>query len=274
MITTGPPPAPGPAGIYLHFPFCARRCSYCDFPTVVGRSDHIAFYLRALEQEIARFQPELPRQVDTVYLGGGTPSLMAPGDVARLLEAIEQRFDLSEDREVTLECNPETVDGNKLAAFRASGVTRVGIGVQSLDDAVLDRAGRTHDGRRALRAARQAREVGGLQLSVDLIAGLPGERLQHWSAALDAGRDPLVWEDPWDARRRLDEALIMGLRLARGLDTERLGQRYEVNLRQVYRAAWDRGAAAGLIRWNGPRVRLTRRGRICSNELFAELLAA
>jgi oxygen-independent coproporphyrinogen-3 oxidase len=98
--------------------------------------------------------------------------------------------------------------------------------------------------------------------------------LDGYLAALDAGRDPLVWEDPWDARRRLDEALIMGLRLARGLDTERLGQRYEVNLRQVYRAAWDRGAAAGLIRWNGPRVRLTRRGRICSNELFAELLAA
>ena len=128
-----PPLCSGPAGIYLHFPFCSVRCSYCDFPTVAGRDERIEPYLGALEFEIGHFQQELPPEIDTVYLGGGTPSRMTPEQVARVLEVVRARFELSREAEVTLEANPEDLGRDRLIGYRQAGVTRLSVGVRRLN---------------------------------------------------------------------------------------------------------------------------------------------
>ena len=171
---------PAKLGVYVHFPFCSIRCSYCDFPTVAGRDDRIERYLRALDREIRGSRPHLPREADTVFLGGGTPSRMTPDQLARLLEALRARFDLDARAEITLEGNPESLTADRLRGYRDLGVTRISVGVQSLDDAVLKRVGRAHDSREAERAVRDARAAGFPDVSLDLIAGLPGETLARW----------------------------------------------------------------------------------------------
>ena len=171
---------PAPLGVYVHFPFCSIRCSYCDFPTVAGRDDRIGRYLQALDREIRGARPHLPREADTVFLGGGTPSRLAPDQLLGILEALRARFELAVDAEITLEGNPESLTLDRLLAYRDLGVTRVSVGVQSLDDAVLRRVGRAHDAREAERAVRDARRAGYPDVSLDLIAGLPGEDPVSW----------------------------------------------------------------------------------------------
>ncbi|HZN55195.1 MAG TPA: radical SAM family heme chaperone HemW [Candidatus Polarisedimenticolaceae bacterium] len=188
----GAPPPAAPLGIYAHFPFCSVRCTYCDFPTVAGRDDRIEAYLRALLEEIASHQPDARGAADTVFLGGGTPSRMTAAQTARLLEAIAERFDVADDAEITLEGNPESLTADALQGFRHAGVTRISVGVQSLDDAVLARAGRAHDAADARRAVADARAAGFPDVSVDLIAGLPGEDVASWArtVARVAGWEP------------------------------------------------------------------------------------
>jgi oxygen-independent coproporphyrinogen-3 oxidase len=177
---TGAPTRTAPLGIYVHFPFCSVRCTYCDFPTVAGRDDRIGRYLDALIAEIGTSQPGAQGAADTIFFGGGTPSRMSPKDAARVLEALRLRFDVSEDAEITLEGNPESLTGEALAGFRYSGITRISVGVQSLDDTVLRRVGRAHDAKTARRAVTLARLAGFPEVSLDLIAGLPGEDLARW----------------------------------------------------------------------------------------------
>jgi oxygen-independent coproporphyrinogen-3 oxidase len=380
-----PPPDLEPAGVYLHFPFCSIRCSYCDFPTVAGQDERIEAYLGALQREISSFQLDAPRCVDSLFLGGGTPSRMTPDQVARVGGAVAERFDLLPDAEITLEGNPESLSPERLAGYRAAGVTRISVGVQSVDDAVLRSVGRAHDAREAERAVRDARDAGFESVGVDLILGLPGERLPHWGStvarvlswgadhlsiylletdkdtplaravrhgrviladdeglldawdaqlaavgragleayeisnfarpghasrhnlkywsdvgyaafglgahayfggarranrrdlpgyleAVESGRDPVAERTPWDARARLEEALILGLRRVDGVDLLELGERYACDVERRYAAAWERGAAAGLIDRDGRKVRLTAGGRLRSNELFSELI--
>ncbi len=173
-----------PLGIYLHFPFCAVRCTYCDFPTVAGRDDRIEPYLDALVHEIEQLQPELPREADTVYLGGGTPSRMRPDQVRKVLDAVGRRFELAPGAEITLEGNPESLTAERLAGYRDAGVTRISIGVQSLDDAVLAKVNRPHDAAEAVAAVARAQAAGIPEVNVDLIAGLPGEDLASWKATV------------------------------------------------------------------------------------------
>jgi putative oxygen-independent coproporphyrinogen III oxidase len=180
----GPPRAWAPLGIYAHFPFCAVRCTYCDFPTVAGRDDRIEAYLDALIAEIRSSQPDAAGAADTIFFGGGTPSRMSPHQAARVLAAIRERFEVSDDAEVTLEGNPESLTGDALDGFRRAGITRISVGVQSLDDAVLRRVGRAHDAGAAKRAVVDAREAGLSEVSLDLIAGLPGEDLSRWPDTL------------------------------------------------------------------------------------------
>lgn len=171
---------PAPAGIYVHFPFCAIRCSYCDFPTVAGRDDRIDAYLGALDREIRGSRPHLPRAADTVFLGGGTPSRLTPDQLAGVLDALRSRFEIAGGAEITLEGNPESLTLDRLLAYRDLGVTRVSVGVQSLDDTVLGRVGRAHGAIEARRAVLDARRAGFPDVSLDLIAGLPGENLGRW----------------------------------------------------------------------------------------------
>jgi oxygen-independent coproporphyrinogen-3 oxidase len=365
-----PPASPAPAGIYIHFPFCASRCSYCDFTTFAGRDGDIGRYLSALQYEILTFQKGLPGRVDTIYIGGGTPSRMGPERLSDLMAAVRRRFEVATGAEVTLECNPESIAEGSLRSFRQAGATRVSIGLQSLDDDVLTAVGRLHDSSRGTTPVRQACATAGLEVGADLIAGLPGEDLGRWretiASAASLGIDHLsvyllegeqpsppglaeaysatvetlkldgfeqyeisnfarngrlsrhnlkywtdVWyggfglgahsyyggerrsntvdldnyltaiadrQEPlqrlerWNGAARLEEALILGLRLNEGVDLEALGERYEVDLGGRYRECWGRAVEAGLLEWSYPRVTLTARGRLLSNELFADLL--
>ena len=180
----GAPPAAAPLGIYVHFPFCSVRCTYCDFPTVAGRDDRIEAYVDALIAEIGSCQPDAAGGADTIFFGGGTPSRMSPDQAARVLAAIRLRFDVAEAAEITLEGNPESLTADALSGFRGAGITRVSVGVQSLDSAVLQRVGRAHDANGAKRAVAFAREAGFQEVSLDLIAGLPGEDLARWTDTL------------------------------------------------------------------------------------------
>jgi len=173
-----------PGGVYLHAPFCSVRCTYCDFPTVAGRDDKMGAYVEALAREVATAPcPGLTR-VDSIFFGGGTPSRLAGSQVARLLAAVRERFEVADDTEITLEGNPESLAPAALAAFRDAGVTRISVGVQSLDDAVLKRVGRAHDAAEARRAVASARAAGFSDVSIDLIAGLPGENLSRWGETI------------------------------------------------------------------------------------------
>jgi oxygen-independent coproporphyrinogen-3 oxidase len=182
--------APGArAGVYLHFPFCAARCTYCDFATVAGRDDRIEPYLRALEREILTFQAEAPSLADTVYIGGGTPSKMSAAQVRRLLDAVRERFRLSQGAEITIEGNPESLVPERLEGYRDAGVDRVCVGIQSLDDGVLRGVGRLHDARDARAAVAAARSLGFRSVGLDLIAGLPGEDLDSWGRTVGDALD-------------------------------------------------------------------------------------
>jgi oxygen-independent coproporphyrinogen-3 oxidase len=167
-----------PAGIYIHIPFCKHKCPYCDFYSVTATAGLNAF-LADLRQELTlRADPTLA--VDTVHLGGGTPSLCPPDAVDRLLSTIQAGFDLQANAEITLEANPGAISSGDLKRLRAIGVNRLNIGVQSFRDDVLRFLGRIHDRAEALAVVEQARAAGFANLGLDLICGLPGQRVDDW----------------------------------------------------------------------------------------------
>jgi len=171
--------------LYVHIPFCAARCPYCDFATAPATSALRARYLEALASEIAREGAALGRpRLRTVYVGGGTPSLLEPDEVERLGAAIRAAFDLR-PREVTVEANPATLDRARLLAWRAFGVTRLSLGAQSLSARGLRALGRTHQPADVAPAVAAARSVG-FAVNLDLIFGWPGETPAEWLADLDA----------------------------------------------------------------------------------------
>ncbi|WP_242395550.1 radical SAM family heme chaperone HemW [Anaeromyxobacter oryzisoli] len=158
-----------PFGIYVHFPYCTHRCPYCDFAVTTGRPPARGEYARAIRAELALRAPAFVGfEARSVYLGGGTPSLWDPEDVAEVLAALRARFALPAGAEVTIEVNPESSGRERLFAWRAAGVNRVSVGVQSFDPGVLAKLGRRHGPELAERAIRDAAEVVG-NVSVDLI---------------------------------------------------------------------------------------------------------
>jgi oxygen-independent coproporphyrinogen-3 oxidase len=174
-----------PAGLYIHIPFCAAICNYCNFTR--GLLDEVVkrLYLDALVREIEE-APEAGAAIDTIFFGGGTPSLLAPSEVDRILRACRQAFDVRPDAEVTLEANPEGVSEPSLAGYRNAGVNRVSFGVQSFHDTELSRLGRLHSAARARAAVGEARAAGFDNVSLDLMLWLPGQRLEEWLASVDA----------------------------------------------------------------------------------------
>lgn len=187
-----------PRSAYLHIPFCHRRCFYCDFPVVplgdraaadrgAPGSASIAAYLQLLHREIANAPAGPP--LSTVYVGGGTPSLLSVEQLRALLEALRRRYGLAAGAELTLELDPASFDQQRLAGYLAAGVTRVSLGGQSFSDAVLDSLGRRHRCADLLEAAawlQQAQRSGRLQSwSLDLIQGLPGQSLSDWREQLE-----------------------------------------------------------------------------------------
>jgi oxygen-independent coproporphyrinogen-3 oxidase len=171
-------------GLYIHVPFCVRRCGYCSFNTAPleddGRMDR---YLAALEREIGLLGSApwgRAISVATIFLGGGTPSLLPADRLAALLERVRSQVRVEADVEVTVECNPESVSRPKLEGYREAGVNRVSLGVQTLDDALLERLGRLHRREGARSAFEAAREAGLASVSVDLMYGLPGRDVEGW----------------------------------------------------------------------------------------------
>jgi oxygen-independent coproporphyrinogen III oxidase len=184
-------------GLYVHVPFCSAICNYCNFNRGLFDAGVKARYVDALIEEIrtAGERPArsadasrymAPAQVDTIFFGGGTPSLLEPQEVARIIEACESAFEISADREVTLEANPETVTEDRLAAFRQAGVNRVSFGVQSFREDELRRLSRLHSAGRARDALGEARAAGFDNVSLDLMMWLPEQQLAQWLESVDA----------------------------------------------------------------------------------------
>ncbi len=172
--------------LYIHIPFCLRRCTYCDFNTYAGLLPLRAAYVEALEQEAFIWEERHPDlQVATLYFGGGTPSLLSPASVARLVNVAHARFALPADAEVTLEANPGTVDAESLRALRQAGVNRLSLGVQSSHRDELALLGRIHSWAEAVSAVAAARRAGFTNLSLDLIFGLPGQSLSRWENTVE-----------------------------------------------------------------------------------------
>ena len=172
-------------GIYIHIPFCRARCSYCDFATGAYQASQAERYVRALTTEIGRPAPSDMRAVDTIYFGGGTPSLLSPAQLESILRAVHERFSVAADAEVTMEMNPGTVTPESLSAFRAAGVNRASFGLQTFDDEQLRRLGRTHTADEARRTFAALRAAGFNNISFDLIAGLPGQTIEQWAHNMD-----------------------------------------------------------------------------------------
>jgi len=171
-------------GIYLHVPFCRHRCGYCDFATWDDRAPLIPRYVDALRAQVQREAAVGWPAVTSVFVGGGTPTLLPAADLAGLIATVRAEFDLTPGAEVTVEANPETVDAQYVATLVDAGVTRVSIGAQSFSTHVLDVLERQHDPERPLAAVAAAREAGIEQVSLDLIYGTPGESDADWEQTL------------------------------------------------------------------------------------------
>ncbi|MEP6922146.1 MAG: radical SAM family heme chaperone HemW [bacterium] len=229
------------AGIYIHIPFCRSRCSYCDFATGLYETDWAERYVRALVKEILDWR-ELsnPLEVDTIYFGGGTPSLLSASQVQAIIEAVHERFTVRPGAEVTMEMNPGTVTPESLGDFRRLGINRASFGAQTFDDRELARLGRSHTSQETRETFSRLRAAGFDNVSFDLIAGLPGQTNETW-------------------HRNLDEALKLrpehlsfyllevheGTPLADHIRTGKQPQPDEDLAAEMYEAMLERAAAAG-----------------------------
>ncbi len=389
LITGGP----SRLGLYLHVPFCVALCRYCTFTRCVTDPGLERRYVSALAREIrAGLAPAAPvtgppPAADTIYFGGGTPSLFDPSDIAELIRACRETFDVDAGAEVTLEANPETLTADRLAGYRAAGVNRLSLGVQSLIDAELSRLGRIHDQACARQAFDAARRAGFDNISLDLMLGLPGQSAadlrvsvgaladlgpehasvyileiypqsplaaeiarQHWTrvsddeaadmyletmASLEAagyeqyeisnlarpgrcsrhnlkywtdgawagfgcGAHSTVGDERWnnvlsvpeylarveeggspvaERRRRtgterVEEAMFMGLRLARGVSLARIRADYGLDVVARWGSRLAVFEEAGLLERDEHRLRLTRRGMLLANDVMSAFIEA
>jgi len=182
----------GLGGIYIHWPFCVRKCPYCDFYTF-GNEHPVANktneYLEALLADISHaretFSLESPPAIDTIYFGGGTPSLISADGLRKIIAALGDQFEVAEGTEITLEVNPTAAEGERLAEYRALGVNRLSIGCQSFDDRFLETLGRDHDAATARSVLRLARQTGFDNISLDLMFGLPGQSMNDVASDID-----------------------------------------------------------------------------------------
>jgi oxygen-independent coproporphyrinogen-3 oxidase len=206
-----------PLALYVHIPFCETKCPYCDFNTYAGIENMMTSYVDALVNEITQWGTMLEQpQVPTVFFGGGTPSYLPTTDLARLMATINASFNVSQGAEVTLEANPGDLTAEHLSGMREAGFNRLSIGVQSLDDGLLQILGRRHNAAQAKAAAVAARQAGFTNLSLDLMFGLPNQPVDVWRRTLE---ETLALEP--------DHLSVYGLTLEQGTPLEadvRLGR--------------------------------------------------
>jgi len=183
------PDGDNPASLYIHVPFCLRKCRYCDFTSYHFDRVDADLYLRALAREIDLRASEPLPPVQSVFFGGGTPTTLPGSILAGILDELRRRHRFGDDVEVTVEANPGTVDEEKLAALREGGVNRLSLGMQAAQDRLLDLLGRAHRARDVAGAVQLARAAGFENLNLDLIYGLPGQTLADWEETLAAALD-------------------------------------------------------------------------------------
>ncbi len=174
-------------GIYLHIPFCKAKCDYCDFYSLPDREEAMDRYLKALAAHMKETAPLAKGwQVDTLYIGGGTPSVLGGKRLQALVREVRRRFDLARDAEITCEANPESADRAFLQALRRSGVNRLSLGMQSACNGELKAVHRIHDFSQVVQAVQDARKAKLKNLSLDLIYGLPGQTMESWRKSVEA----------------------------------------------------------------------------------------
>jgi oxygen-independent coproporphyrinogen-3 oxidase len=195
MSMTSALPGLPPLSLYIHVPWCVRKCPYCDFnshvhPGTLPEQAYLAALLNDLQQELPRVQG---REIETVFIGGGTPSLMSPAFFAELFEGLREHISFSEEAEITLEANPGTVEQGRFGGFREAGINRLSIGVQSFDPAQLKTLGRIHDNTAAHKAIESALAAGFSNFNLDLMHGLPGQTPESALTDLEAA---MAWQPP------------------------------------------------------------------------------
>ena len=174
-----------PRAAYIHIPFCRAKCCYCDFNSYPGLEHLFEDYVESLILEIGVAEPT-GAPLESVYFGGGTPTILPASALARILDAVRDRFGLAGGAEITVEANPGTVDAPGLALLRAAGFNRLSIGVQSFDDRVLSRLGRVHTSGQARDGFRLGRDAGFENIGIDLMYGLPGQSVSEWERTLES----------------------------------------------------------------------------------------
>ena len=176
-----------PFSLYVHIPFCIKRCIYCDFVSGTYAPEKSDAYINALKREILNISNEV--ELSTLYIGGGTPTALPTGPLSDLISHIFNHFNFIEGYEATIEANPGTLDREKLSTIRSAGINRISLGVQSFNDDELALLGRIHTGKEAEHAITLAREAGFGNIGIDLIYGLPGQGIDSWKKTLEkAGR--------------------------------------------------------------------------------------
>jgi oxygen-independent coproporphyrinogen-3 oxidase len=185
-MITAPAPPDAPFGIYIHIPFCAHICPYCDFNTYAGKDSLIPRYVDSVVRELEMRRPELPcRAAETIYFGGGTPSLLSPLQVEQILAACRANYRIMPNAEITMEANPNGLDAGRLAGYRAAGVNRLSIGAQTLDRRGLRTLGRQHEAVDVLDAVQVAYAAGFERINLDFIFGWPGQQREAWQTDLE-----------------------------------------------------------------------------------------
>ncbi len=170
--------------LYIHIPFCKKKCSYCDFLSAPAGDDVIENYVCALIKEIKAHSFNEKKMISTVFVGGGTPSVLAPEQIRRIFEALRETFVLPEDVEITIEVNPGTVDEGKLLAYRECGINRLSFGLQSTNNDELQLLGRIHSYEEFVNNYKLARQCGFVNINVDLISAVPGQTVESWKKSL------------------------------------------------------------------------------------------
>jgi oxygen-independent coproporphyrinogen-3 oxidase len=239
-------------GIYIHIPFCKSRCSYCDFATGIYQSEIAERYVAALLHDIETTrhrQPSAP--VDTIYLGGGTPSMLSARQIESILATVHNSFDVVPAAEITMEINPGSVTTSGLMAFRNAGINRASFGAQTFADAELARLGRAHNSADTLNTFAALRKAGFENISFDLIAGLPGQTMSTWKTNVEQAL-ALQPEHLSFYLLEVHSGTPLAQHIERGIqpkpDDDLAGEMYEVMLERATQAGYEHYEISNLCR--------------------------
>lgn len=233
------------ASVYIHIPYCVRKCAYCDFESYAGRLAGADEYVARVLQEMERARGEYGNLgVPTLYIGGGTPSLLSPDQLSRLLNGAARFFSLDANAEISMEANPGTVDAAKLRAFRSAGVNRISFGAQASQTGLLALLGRVHTWPEAVRAVDDAFEAGISNINLDLMYALPGQTAEDFAETLDAALSL-----PVSHLSCYSLILEEGTPLARRVEAGELPEPRDEDSVRMQRLALEKTRAAGMERY-------------------------